>query len=666
MKKRILPKKIRVAIYCRVSSDEAEQSLQEQVHICKEHVIKTAASKNVEIEFTHILIEEAGSSGGAAHNRPKYQQLLRLIKIKGVDWVAAKELSRFSRNVGDFSIFTEECRKNAVSIFIPGLDVDLESPSGEIVPNMLAVISQYERKINGQRSRSSIRSLAKTKSKIHGQPTILGFRRSDTDCGVWLPVEEKIADVIAIFKTFVRYKSYKTTIEILSKAGIKTQTGKDFNFSSLKRILVNRKYIGKLKVPGEDTEVDLPFGAVIPIELFESAQTVIRGIDTELKGKTRNPNRIYLLTGLLWTKNGNGFKGISAYGRGKNRFYYYRCYEEDMTFSSEEFESAILRAVEYFCKEKGLDEYKSELQSSQADKRSMLKKRMTAISREIDELNSLKSTSLDRIISSVDMSSVLIKEVEKRIMSINEQLSEKAKLRESISLELEELIAVEVGMQSLENLVKAGERLERDYSDRESVRGWLRSLFHKVVVDVQTKKINILWNEEITGGKILLPFKIDIPVGSRRMAIQSALDLSQAEIQESKLYELAVINKKTSSQIAKELGVSRSTVSKYLKKFSIPTLKMGANKRRVRGLSFGAKVLKSGKQVQVNDEQRIISAINTWREQGKTYREIAEILNVQGTPTKTGRGRWHGKTIHQILHPSISLTDVEVIQNSTS
>ena len=220
---------------------------------------------------------------------------------------------------------------------------------------------------------------------------------------------------------------------------------------------------------------------------------------------------------------------------------------------------------------------------------------------------------------------------------------------EIVSLELKELVDVDVGIESIERLAKAGERSFKDYSDRAAVRGWLRSLFHKIEIDIENRKINILWNEEITGGKMLLPFKVDIPVGSRKEAIKSALDINREDIKDSALYKLAAIDNKTSSQIARELGVSRSTVSKHLKKYAIPTIKVGENKKRVRGVKFGSKILTSGKSIQVTNERKIIAAITTWREQGKTFREIADILNVQGVSTKTGRGKWHGKTIHQIL-----------------
>lgn len=638
---------IEAAIYCRVSSDEASQSLNEQVHICRSHILASAKAKGVEAIIRYTLVEEVGTSGKDA-NRPEYQKLLRLIRTRAINCLASKELARLSRNVADFQFLMEECRKHNVTILIPGMNVDLDSATGEVLPLVLSVISQFERKQISFRVRSSLVSRAR-RALMHGQPTILGFRRSTTDSGKWEVIDEKMQAVIAIFRIFDKYKSYKITLQHLLRLGIKTQTGRDFDLTSLKRILINRKYIGKLRIPGEDTEVDLPFGAVVPLELFDSVQRTIQSITNELKGRTRNPQRIYLLSGLLLSSTGNYFKGLSARGRAGKRYFYYRCYEDDLTFSSEEIEAAIIRSVEYFCMKEGVAEYRSSIDEVNSQQKAILARNIAAASKEIERLASLKAKSLDGIINSLDASSILVHEVEQRILSINDQILSETKKRNYLSLQLEGLVAVDVGVQSLEKLVKAREGLLRDYSDREVVRGWFRDLFHKVVIDVEKRKISIFWSHETTGGRTLLPFTVDIPIGSRKQAIYSVLGIEGKQIIESKLYGLATKDKMTSSEIGRELGVSRSTVSKYLKKLSIPTLRKGQNKKRVRGLRYGIKSVRSDRGIKVMAEQRTISAIKTWRIQGKTFREIAEILNVQGTPTKTGRGKWHGKTIQQVM-----------------
>lgn len=643
MKTRILPKELRGVIYARSSDDEEALSLESQVAICKEHLQSSAAYKRLIIKLTHTLVERAGTSGGDA-NRPKYQELLYLIRSGAIDCIFAKEISRLSRNIGDFHTLMLLCSEHNVQIFIPGLDIDLNSPTGKIIVQILAVFAQFEREMIIQRTKSAIRAHS-LNGRLHGQPIILGFEKG-AETGTWVPVEEQIQTVISIFTTFARYKSYKPTVDLLNQLGIKTKKAIDFDYPALKRILTNRKYIGKLQISGEDKEVDLPFGAVVPIQLFNEVQSIIASIDGELRGKTRNPSMIYLLSGLLFTAKGNPLTGKSGTGRNGASRRYYRNEVEDISFSFEEMEESVLWAVEDICKNQGMKRYREEVKNTNEEKVVALKRAILATSKEVERLTSIKSQSIDALM--IDPTSVLVKEIESRVLSINSQVEELTKKHIELTQELADIEKAEESISTLETTIKKNNFTSKGLNDRKAVRGWLRGLFDKVVIDIETKKIKIFWKHQLTGGKQILPYKVEIPVGSRRQAIKSTLDLNKEAIEESKLYELTVTKKFTSSQIAKELGVSRSTVSKYQKRYSIPTRKVGSNRKRTRGIAFGKKVLADGKVVRLADEQKVLLAMQTWRSQGKSFQEIADTLNELGTPTKSGKGKWHRKTIQQI------------------
>jgi len=45
-----------------------------------------------------------------------------------------------------------------------------------------------------------------------------------------------------------------------------------------------------------------------------------------------------------------------------------------------------------------------------------------------------------------------------------------------------------------------------------------------------------------------------------------------------------------------------------------------------------------------------IKKMKELRERGYSYWKIAEIFNSMKIPTKTKRGKWHAKSIHQILN----------------
>jgi DNA invertase Pin-like site-specific DNA recombinase len=173
----------RCAIYGRVSVDEAAEvehgSLEQQQHLCRDLAAQLSRMRDAEYRVDYILIEERGVSGGNT-NRPKFQALLDLVRSRRIDAVLAKEISRIARSIKDFCEFMEVCRANTVAVHIRGLDLDPNTPMGELMFKMLALIAEFERKLIVQRTKDSIRSAMLNNSKINGGSLPLGFDFEDT------------------------------------------------------------------------------------------------------------------------------------------------------------------------------------------------------------------------------------------------------------------------------------------------------------------------------------------------------------------------------------------------------------------------------------------------------------------------------------------------------
>jgi hypothetical protein len=106
----------------------------------------------------------------------------------------------------------------------------------------------------------------------------------------------------------------------------------------------------------------------------------------------------------------------------------------------------------------------------------------------------------------------------------------------------------------------------------------------------------------------------------------------------------------STSQIAALCFSSRSTILKYMEKHGIARRKSGASLRRPGyGLAYGRRVV--GRfEMENKREMRVIEKMHRMRKQGLSYAKIAIKLNAERIPTKTRRGRWGAKTVHQILH----------------
>lgn len=56
----------------------------------------------------------------------------------------------------------------------------------------------------------------------------------------------------------------------------------------------------------------------------------------------------------------------------------------------------------------------------------------------------------------------------------------------------------------------------------------------------------------------------------------------------------------------------------------------------------------SGEAVELMSREEIMEIINSMREQGATYDQVAKQLIDLGQPTFSGRGEWHAQTIHRL------------------
>ena len=86
--------KLRVAAYCRVSTEQEEQqtSIENQITYYEDLI-----RSNPEWEYSGVFSDD-GISGTRDENRPGFMEMNRQCKKGKIDMILAKSLSRFSRN----------------------------------------------------------------------------------------------------------------------------------------------------------------------------------------------------------------------------------------------------------------------------------------------------------------------------------------------------------------------------------------------------------------------------------------------------------------------------------------------------------------------------------------------------------------------------------------
>lgn len=101
------------------------------------------------------VFEDAGASGKDL-KRPGLQDALALVESGAADVLCVSKLDRLSRSVHDFSGLLQRAQRRGWSLSVLDLQLDTSSPSGALVANVMASVSEWERRIIGARTKDAL------------------------------------------------------------------------------------------------------------------------------------------------------------------------------------------------------------------------------------------------------------------------------------------------------------------------------------------------------------------------------------------------------------------------------------------------------------------------------------------------------------------------------
>jgi DNA invertase Pin-like site-specific DNA recombinase len=150
-------------------------------------------------------VDEAVS--GKATNRPGLTEALRLLANGEAEALVVAKMDRLARSVLQASDVLETARKQKWSVVILDLGMDLSTPHGKAMAQMLAVFAELEREMIAQRTREALAA-----AKARGQR--LGRPRATSD-GV-------VAQAVALAATGLSHRQVATA---LTQAAVPTTRG---------------------------------------------------------------------------------------------------------------------------------------------------------------------------------------------------------------------------------------------------------------------------------------------------------------------------------------------------------------------------------------------------------------------------------------------------------
>ena len=245
----MLSKKTLVAIYSRVSTiEQAEEgySIDEQERL----LIEWCKKMGYEV---YKCYADRGISGKNIKSRPALKELLSDAEEKKFQMVLSWKINRISRKLEDVLKIVNLLENNNISFKSYSEPFETNTPAGKMQFQIMALIGEFERGTIAQNVKMGMCAKARAGEWCGGR--VLGYdlvqmekqpgaKRTKTK----LVINEKEAEAVRfIFNEYGNGKGYKAITNQLNKLGYKTKLGNNFSVGSIREILTNPVYIGKIR-----------------------------------------------------------------------------------------------------------------------------------------------------------------------------------------------------------------------------------------------------------------------------------------------------------------------------------------------------------------------------------------------------------------------------------
>ena len=234
-----MKRQLRVAAYCRVSTEEEEQQSSYEAQ-CTYYTDKIMT--NPEWTMAGIFADE-GITGTSTKKRDDFNRMIRRCKAKKIDLILTKSISRFARNTLDTINYTRMLRAMGIGVIFEKENINTLDMDSEMLITMLGAFAQAE-------SESISRNVAWGKRQAIREGKVhVNFKRLYgyvlREDGIPDIDSEKANVVRLIFERYVAGDSLRMITYRLNNAGILNPSGEpERKSATIRSILMNEKYCG--------------------------------------------------------------------------------------------------------------------------------------------------------------------------------------------------------------------------------------------------------------------------------------------------------------------------------------------------------------------------------------------------------------------------------------
>jgi len=338
--------KLKVAAYCRVSTNEDEQlsSFEAQTQHYYSYI-----TSNPAWEYAGIFADE-GISGTSTKKREQFNNMIDQCLNGNIDMIITKSVSRFARNTLDCLQHIRMLKERNIAVFFEKENINTLDAKGEVLLVIISSLAQEESYALSHNTRWGIvHRFQNGKVKVN-HTKFLGYTKDENGELVIVPEEAEI--IRRIFREFLEGKSDLKIAQGLERDGILTGAGRTKWWSStVNKILKNEKYMGdallqktytvdflnkkRVKNNGivQQYYVENSHEPIVSKEEFAAVQNEfirrnsMRGYSKTGKSKFASQ---YPFSGKLICQNcGSKFRR-QYYGKGENKKYIWRCINREI------------------------------------------------------------------------------------------------------------------------------------------------------------------------------------------------------------------------------------------------------------------------------------------------------------------------------------------------
>jgi len=481
----------KAALYARVSTEEqATEGFSIQAQI--EDIETYAKRNNMEIVARYV---DEGVSGKNISGRPEMKRLLRDIESDDFSTVIVYKIDRISRKSKDALEIAERCEQANVSLISLKENFDIATPIGKMIFQIMSNFSEFER--NSIVDRAKMGMLQRAKQGLFNGGRVLGYESINKE----LIVNEEEAHVIRLIFDYAEQDlGYKAIVSRINTMGYKTKRGADFSTNTIKTILDNPIYVGKIRFDmyqnwaekhrkGKNEDYILVDGKHEPI-ITQKQWEHVQQIRKKRSIRPAQSNQPYILNGLIrCPKCGYGMVSGSSKGAKGKKYRYYVC----GLFHNKGSRACSAHSIRADLAEQQVFEQLKRIASEPY-----------VLKRVIDKINQKRSQAKEPINNEINLLESKLKKVDIRINNITNQLmddpslvtifkpklkeltEEKAEIQsklEALNIEIAECDTTPINDKALYHLLSNFEKVMKDASPDKQ-----KALLRLIIKDIQISK----------------------------------------------------------------------------------------------------------------------------------------------------------------------------------